>query len=312
MASEKEQVIADLTNKVLQESLRQDGKSRFGLFSVPPAGISGSSSVASPKKKNLGPDGKPATNPRGIYIGSPRTGKTESSYFSKVGYTTIGDPYVEAETRHRKDELAKSKLIKHDVEWRSSPQVLSDPVSPVYKHMNDFVETKKSHRGADGKVITENRNIFTTRPHPGYGLSTVGHLFSKPDAHMSDPYERKKELEKKEREEGRKKLQEQPFLRSSPKNGTFTSDRNTFSLDKPLPEKKMDSPAKSSKVHDAPFKPSNPTKKGYNATFEKYPEHKADPIRHAERKKEDPSQKKDAFKLGNLSNVVRPDRKSVV
>ena len=46
-----------------------------------------------------------------------------------------------------------------------------------------------------GKVITENRNIFTTRPHPGYGLSTIGHLFSKPDAHMPDPYERKKELE---------------------------------------------------------------------------------------------------------------------
>lgn len=82
-------------------------------------------------------------------------------------------------------------------------------MSPAYKHMNDFVETKKNHRRPDGKsmghyqtkslligkVITENRNIFTTRPHPGYGLSTIGHLFAKPDAHMAEPYERKKELE---------------------------------------------------------------------------------------------------------------------
>jgi len=47
-----------------------------------------------------------------------------------------------------------------------------------------------------GKVITEKRNIFTTVTHPGYGASTIGHLFSKPDEFIPDPYERRKELER--------------------------------------------------------------------------------------------------------------------
>jgi hypothetical protein len=50
-----------------------------------------------------------------------------------------------------------------------------------------------------GKVITENRNIFTTVAHPGYGASTIGHLFSKPDKYIPDPYEGRKEIERVER-----------------------------------------------------------------------------------------------------------------
>ena len=50
-----------------------------------------------------------------------------------------------------------------------------------------------------GKIITENRNIFTTVPHPGYGASTIGHLFGKPDKYMPDPYEGRKEIERVER-----------------------------------------------------------------------------------------------------------------
>jgi len=50
-----------------------------------------------PKAKKLGPDGKTLTQPRGIYPGSPKTGKIESSFFSKVAYTSIGkiEPLME-------------------------------------------------------------------------------------------------------------------------------------------------------------------------------------------------------------------------
>lgn len=68
---------------------------------------------------------------------------------------------------------------------------------------------------------------------------------------MSEPYDRKKELERvsklkgiifnnfqKEREEGKKKMQEAPFLSSSVKNSTFANDKETYGLIKPLPEVK--------------------------------------------------------------------------
>jgi hypothetical protein len=38
--------------------------------------------------------------------------------------------------------------------------------------------------------------------------------------------------------------------------------------------------------HDAPFKPSNPSKKGYNKTLEKFPEYKEDPLKEVVRQKE--------------------------
>lgn len=37
-------------------------------------------------------------------------------------------------------------------------------------------------------------------------------------------------------------------------------------------------------THDMPFKPSNPPKKGYNKTLDKFPPYKEDPLKFAERK----------------------------
>jgi hypothetical protein len=37
--------------------------------------------------------------------------------------------------------------------------------------------------------------------------------------------------------------------------------------------------------HDQPFKPSNPPKRGYNKTLEKFPPYKGDPMTVVERKK---------------------------
>lgn len=39
--------------------------------------------------------------------------------------------------------------------------------------------------------------------------------------------------------------------------------------------------------HDEPFYPSNPPKKGYNKTLDKFPEYKEDPMRVVQRKKGD-------------------------
>jgi hypothetical protein len=68
MATDKAQTINLLRTKVLNESLQKDGGNRYGLFSYPPAGISGTGDYDFNKSKRLGNDGKPLTKPRGLFF----------------------------------------------------------------------------------------------------------------------------------------------------------------------------------------------------------------------------------------------------
>lgn len=43
-------------------------------------------------------DGKPTTEPKNICISAPSSGKIKESYFSVLGYTTIGDLYIDPAT----------------------------------------------------------------------------------------------------------------------------------------------------------------------------------------------------------------------
>ena len=44
-----------------------------------------------------------------------KSGKVKDAYFSLLGYTTIGDKYVDPDSIRRKYELEKKKLIKAEV-----------------------------------------------------------------------------------------------------------------------------------------------------------------------------------------------------
>lgn len=63
--------------------------------------------------------------------------------------------------------------------------------------MTDFKEISKLRKGPDGGVITEPKN-FLTMP-PKAGTTYKGTLFGGKTEHIPDPFERKRELEKKER-----------------------------------------------------------------------------------------------------------------
>jgi len=79
--------------------------------------------------------------------------------------------------------------------------------------------------------VSAPRNIVAHFPKEGHGNSTVGHLLTKTAKHMPDPYERKREMEAKERIENKKKLQEQPFRSTSHGNENFTTIKQTFGKD---------------------------------------------------------------------------------
>jgi len=307
MATEKSQTLGNLRGKILAESMNNEGRNRFGLFSQPKAGVWGDGDYNFGKTKVVGGDGKVKTAPRGIYGGITKSGKMESSYLSKSGYVTIGDKYIDPASIERQYQNSRKKKFPHESEFKPADGTKSDAMKPVFKHMTDFHEVKKNYRGPDGKVICANKNITTNPGKVGSGDSTVGHLFSKTLQHLPDPYDQMRVVQAKEREEHKKKLQEAPFRSVSHGNNNFATHKQQFGKDAGvLPLGPVKEVVNNTKLHEAPFKPSNPSKIGYNKTINKFPDYKEDPIRQAVRKFEDPAGKKDAFKPNNTAFNVRP------
>ena len=87
--------------------------------------------------------------------------------------------------------------------------------------MTDYVEIKKNRKGPDGAVIIEPRNFLTNTPKKGeVGKGTT---FAGTIEHIADPYERKKELQRKEREDHEKKVQDKPFSQRVKPRETFAT-----------------------------------------------------------------------------------------
>ncbi|XP_072519753.1 cilia-and flagella-associated protein 96 [Salminus brasiliensis] len=119
------------------------------------------------------------------------------------------------------------------------------------------------------------KNMYTSPPKKGSGYGYPGVTLSKLDFYSSDPYDRAKEMLKREIIAHKSMLKGGPFrLNLHPKE---CFDCNPYKLDKPLPPSKK---TEEKKTHFAvPFKPSSPSKKigGMKAgTFDAYPSHSAD------------------------------------
>lgn len=73
------------------------------------------------------------------------------------------------------------------------------------------------------------------------------------------------------------------------KRDTFNPIKEVFGTDAVIPklEEKLpgQNPPPHSPLHDKPFKPSNPPKRGYNKTIDKFPDYKEDPLKFIQRKK---------------------------
>merc|ERR1712093_878983 len=88
-----------------------------------------------------------------------------------------------------------------------------------------------------------------------------------------------KKQRKVELETHRSKLQEQHFKSMCYGNKAFEPDIEAYHHDQPcgIPrDKKVEN--LNAYPHEAPFRPSQPTKKGFNGTLEPFPEHIPDPV----------------------------------
>jgi len=86
----------------------------------------------------------------------------------------------------------------HDHAFKPA-KALKPKIGADFEHMTDYKEINKCRKGPDG-VITEPRNFLTNPPKKG----KVGKGTIEPIPYIEDPYNRKRDLEKKEREEHHK------------------------------------------------------------------------------------------------------------
>ncbi|XP_062282004.1 cilia-and flagella-associated protein 96 [Scomber scombrus] len=134
------------------------------------------------------------------------------------------------------------------------------------------------------------RNIVTSPPKKGSGYSYPNVTLSSVELYASDPYDRAKEVLKKEESIHRSKFRDGPFKLNLHPRDYFQG--NPYYSDKPAPPAHKPLPPRQ-KVSPAPFKPASPGKQigGMKAgTFDKYPSHSTDPyvLRRSKRTNQEP------------------------
>ena len=90
-------------------------RGRFGLFSLPGALVLGDDSKKYIPKSHKGPDGKVHPGPKNFLVGDRR-----KKYFSKPGYTSIGDEFLELDKIERFGAMLKNLSIPHEKIFKST------------------------------------------------------------------------------------------------------------------------------------------------------------------------------------------------
>ena len=113
--------------------------------------------------------------------------------------------------------------------------------------------------------------------------------FGGPTPHMVDDYNNPKILAHKELEYHWSKLQDKPFSQQAKKlnNGVFNQPKDIYDIRDDIKESPKAVREVNKVEHERPFKPSHPSKKGpgAQATIEKFPEYKENPLKHTVRVK---------------------------
>lgn len=127
-----------------------------------------------------------------------------------------------------------------------------------------------------GSTKSAGRNFLTNPPKMGTGSGYVAVTLGDYHKYMSDPYDRSREVIKKDSEVHKRQVKGGAFRLNMAPRALF--DVNPYQSDKPLPPKRS-----TSKRNDfKPFKPTSPAKHpgGMKAgTFDPYPSHSTEPYK---------------------------------
>uniref|UniRef100_A0A8C2Q103 Cilia-and flagella-associated protein 96 n=1 Tax=Cyprinus carpio TaxID=7962 RepID=A0A8C2Q103_CYPCA len=245
----------------------------------------------------------------------PPEGKSDMErigIFKEMGYISVGDKYTTLLYRQFNDSAYKNKqMLSGGAKSKSAlpagyfdtqfkrifeREALTDPVKIERQYR--IQQTKKNivpffcgtlYYGTFGGPVqamsalqnprklnkSPGKNFYTNPPKKGSGYGYPDITLSKTVSHSSDPYDRAKEMLKREIMAHKSMLKGGAFRLNLHPVECF--DSNPYKFDKPLPPPKKTEEKKHITV---PFKPSSPSKKtgGMKAgTFHSYPTYSAEP-----------------------------------
>eukprot|EP00742_Colponemidia_sp_Colp-10_P003249 GILJ01003459.1.p1 GENE.GILJ01003459.1~~GILJ01003459.1.p1 ORF type:complete len:325 (-),score=44.26 GILJ01003459.1:273-1247(-) len=256
--------------KILEESLKEGTRSRFGYFSfAPPLCIADDSVDKKTPKRDME---KPIV--LNFKANPPKQGMGPDAFFSLPASLAVGDKYEDPSRKERRYQLEKNKLIKSDAPFRPSGCTKEPPSKFEYIPVGPAARSKPP-RLDDGSVPTGPRN-FVTSPSKrgGNGVLTPGVLFSPYPEHLAEPYGVTKQLTSKDSKVAREKMPDQPFKGMSHGGKPFSEDKEIYHLDaNGVRQARPASSPNRATHHDRPFYPSNPPRKGLQSTLNKFPEY---------------------------------------
>jgi len=178
------------------------------------------------------------------------------------------------------------KAAGHDKDFKPQSMLKERIYRSSYPYMEQGPKKRdpKSLKNADGDVIIEERNIVTNPIKKGQVGKNV--LIGERLPFQGDDYEAQKKLDLKKREYHNSKIQDKAFCSRAKHTDHFFNNRATHEENPPVPPRKAPvvEEKKGDPLHDKPFKPSNPNKKGRQGAIEKFPAHVPDPIFQAKKK----------------------------
>eukprot|EP00833_Pecoramyces_ruminatium_P018374 jgi/Orpsp1_1/1192406/evm.model.d7180000092998.1 len=226
--------------------------------------------------------------------------------FEKEAYTKVNEVY-------RKNRLEKLKKV--TVPFRPSnvcPQGSGkgsiygtfDQQYPLYdKEKDNKIKSKPSTPSK--KPAKVNKNIYTNPAKKGVGYGYLDITIGKYYEYMSDPYDRIKEIKKKERlEKEKKNIDPKPFIAGSNRNDYFDNSGFSWEINQEaIAKNKKPEKTPEKKKYEQPFRPSS----NIDFTINKFPEYISDGI---ERKKNEELLKRAQLrKEGKLNSFTNGNMK---
>ncbi|XP_035017576.2 UPF0602 protein C4orf47 homolog [Hippoglossus stenolepis] len=215
-----------------------------------------------------------------------QSGFFEKSYKRIFEREALSDPLRLA--RQNRIQQAKKNLGKAFVPYNGVKKLCGS--GSYYGTLSGPVEAMSPFTVVQKANLSPGRNIITSPPKKGSGYSYPNVTLSRFELYASDPYDRAKEVLKREAAIHRSKLRDGPFkLNLHPRDyfqgNPYHSNKPLMPAQKPLPPAQNMSPV--------PFKPPSPGKRigGTKAgTFDPYPSHSADPfiIRRSKQTNQEP------------------------
>jgi hypothetical protein len=296
--------------EILAASLEGSNTPGWGYFGIPGSLAIGDNSYSPKLTKKPAEEGEPLKN---VTAAPLKKGAGPDVYFQFMTPVSLGDPYQDPGMINRKGSV---KMLDPDSAFK--------PPGSVKRSINKLGYEYVAHcdTAKDPKEVKEKykdymppRQILTNPGKKGGGgVLTSGVLFGFGEdrrfpEHLPDDYDAAKKMRARELEEHKKKLQEAAFKGNDYGNRVFFNNTETYHYDIPthVPRDKIPDDASRRYPHEAPFKPSNPPKKGTLAgCLGGFPEYMADPEPPAPTRKPKNDDAPPAFKAANPRQVCNP------